>query len=70
VINAGTAVRTAVSAGGARPSGPKLCVQSAYWYVLIYRGLTPAGQRIFRADGGRPLRGRRLADRLFSLCWQ
>jgi hypothetical protein len=32
--------------------------------------LDTAGQRISRADGGRPLRGRRLADRLFSLCWQ
>src|SRR6266508_4033119 len=30
-----TAVRTAVSPGRIRPSGPKLCVQSAHWYAFL-----------------------------------
>src|ERR671911_482545 len=30
-----TAVRTALSAGGARPSGPKVCVQSEHWYAVL-----------------------------------
>jgi hypothetical protein len=36
-----TAVRTALSAGRARPSVPKVCVQSAHWYAFMNDDLTP-----------------------------
>src|SRR4029453_12841172 len=30
-----TAVRTALSPAHARPSGPKVCVQTAHWYAFL-----------------------------------
>src|SRR5829696_1509278 len=65
-----TAVRTALSPGRGRPSGPKVCVQSATGMRSIV-ALTCGGQRPSRADGIPPavaalLRGWRLANLRFS----
>src|SRR5512132_2553446 len=44
-----TAVRNAVSPGHARPSGPKVCAQSAHWYAFFVglhdRGYATSGCR-------------------------
>jgi len=42
-----TAVRTAVSAGRVRPSGPKLCVQSTHWYAFSQMRLQPRADHCF-----------------------
>src|SRR5215217_5240647 len=39
-----TAVRTALSPGHARPSRPKVRVQSAHWYAFLVAVLTTAGK--------------------------
>ena len=46
----GTAVRTALSPGHARPSGPKVCVQSAHWYAFLRAVLGPSARCRFTGD--------------------
>jgi hypothetical protein len=58
-LTAGNAVRTVVSAGGARPSVPRSSVQSVRGYAFICRGLAHADQLTSRADGIPPVAVRR-----------
>src|SRR5215217_6063283 len=46
-----TAVRTAVPAGRARPSGPKVCVQTAHWYAFLRSVLRTGGAVLLIASG-------------------